>query len=83
MIIGKIKEVLSESGIDISRTWFVCFDSTNAMNGEKTAVQWRNQCEAPFLIYLNCWCHRLALCFKHLISKFPLLSEIDKLLLGL
>ena len=38
MIIGKIKEVLSESGIDISKTQFVCFDGTNAMNGEKTGV---------------------------------------------
>ena len=83
MIIDKIKKVLSERGIDISRTRFVCFDDTNAMSGEKAGVQRRNRCEAPFSIYVNCRCHRLALCFKHLVNKFPWLSEIDKLLLGL
>ena len=61
MDIDKIKEVLSEQGTDISRTWFVCFDGTNVMSSEKTGVQWRYWCEAPFLIYVNCWCHRLAL----------------------
>ena len=83
MIIGKIKEVLSEGGIDISRIWFLCFDGINAMSGEKAGVQWRNQCEAPFSIYVNCRCHRLALYFKHLMNKLPWLSEIDKLPLGL
>ena len=83
VIIDKIKEVLSERGIDISRTRFVCFDGTNVMSGEKTWVQQRYRCEAPFSIYVNCQSHRLALCFKHLVNKFPWLSEIDKLLLGL
>ena len=35
------------------------------------------------MIYVNCQCHRLALCFKHLVNKFPWLSEIEKLLLRL
>ena len=61
----------------------LCFDGTNAMSGEKTGVQRRYRCEAPFSIYVNCWCHRLALCFEHLVSKFPCLSEIDTLLWGL
>ena len=52
------------------------------MSGEKTGVQQRYHCEAPFSIYVNCQCHRLALCFKHLVNKFPWLSEIDKLFLG-
>ena len=77
VIINKIK------GIDISRTRFVCFDGTNAMSGEKKGVQRRYWCEAPFSIYVNCRCHRLALCFKHLANKFLWLSEIDKLLLRL
>ena len=83
VIIDKIKEVLSEWGINISRTQFVCFDGTNAMSSEKTGVQRRYWCEAPFSTYLNCQCHRLALCFKHLVNKFPWLSQIDKLFLGL
>ena len=85
VIIDKIKEVFSERGIErsISRTQFACFDGTNAMSGEKTGVQRRYRCEAPFSIYVNCGCHRLASCFKHLVNKFPCISEIDKLLLGL
>ena len=39
MDIDKIKEVLSEQGTDISRTWFVCFDGTNVMSSEKAGVQ--------------------------------------------
>ena len=82
--IDKIKIIrLSERGIDISRTWFVCFDGTNVMSSEKAGVQQRYWCKAPFSIYVNCWCHRLALCFKHLVNKFPWLSEIDRLLLWL
>ena len=35
VIIDKIKKVLSERGIDISRTRFVYFDGTNTMSGEQ------------------------------------------------
>ena len=80
VIIDKIKEVLSEQSIDLSRTWFVCFDGTNAISGEKIRVQRRYWCEATLSIYVNCGCHRLALCFKYLVNKFSWLSEIDKLL---
>ena len=34
-------------------------------------------------IYINCRCHRLAYCFKHLFEEFPWLQSIDSLLLGL
>ena len=50
---------------------------------KKTGVQRRYRCEALFSIYVNCRYHRLALCLKHLVNKFPWLSEIEKLLLGL
>ena len=38
---------------------------------------------APFSIYVNCKCHRLALCFKHLFGQFLWLESINTLLLGL
>ena len=41
VIVDKIKEVLSERGINISRTQFVCFDGTNAMSSKKTGVHRR------------------------------------------
>ena len=34
-------------------------------------------------MYVNCRCHRLALCFRHLIDQFSWLTKLDKLLLGL
>ena len=37
----------------------------------------------PFSIYVNCRCHRLALCFKHLFDQLPSVESIYRLLLGL
>ena len=53
------------------------------MSGEKNGVQRRYRNCAPCSIYVNCRCHRLALCFKHLMAQFPWLQTIDTLLLGL
>ena len=62
---------------------FTCLDSTNTMSGERTGLQKRIRNVAPFSIYINCKCHRLALCFNHLFDQFPWLELIDRLLLGL
>ena len=48
ILLGKIKR-------------FTCFDGTNAMSGTKAGLQHRFQGEAPYSIYVNCRCHRLAL----------------------
>ena len=79
----KMKEILSERNVDIVKTRFVCFDGTNAMSGEKNGVQRRYRNCARYSIYVNCRCHRLALCFKHLMAQFPWLQTNDTLLLGL
>jgi hypothetical protein len=34
-------------------------------------------------VYINCRNHKLALCVKHLIKDFPVLQELDSLLLGI
>ena len=83
ILIEKMKEILSERNVDIVKTRFVCFDGTNATSGEKNEVQRRYHNCAPYSIYVNCCCHRLALCFKHLMVQFPWLQTIDTLLLGL
>ena len=62
---------------------FTCLDGTNTMSGERTGLQKRIRNVAPFSIYINCKCHRLALCFNHLFDQFPWLELIDRLLLGL
>ena len=83
ILMDKVREILSENNIDISKTRFSCLDGTNAMSGEHTGLQRRIRHLAPFSIYVNCRCHRLALCFKHLFERFPWLESVDKLLLGL
>ena len=53
------------------------------MLSEHNGLQWRIQNHAPHAIYINCHCHCLTLCFKHLMYDFPWLVTIDSLLLGL
>ena len=83
-ILDKIKEVFNERNIDLSKTRFTWFDGTNGKSGTKTGLKRRFQGDAPYSIYVNCRCHRLALCFTHLHEgEFPWLQKIDNLLLGL
>ena len=83
VLMDKVQEILLNNNINISNTCFSCLDGTNAMSDEHTGLQRRMQNLAPFSIYVNCRCHPLALCFKHLFSQFPWLESIDTLLLGL
>ena len=53
------------------------------MSGEISGLQRRIRHISPHSMYGNCRCHRLALCFKHLIDQFSWLAKLDKLLLGL
>lgn len=46
-------------------------------------LQRRIRHESPFALYVNCRNHRLALCLVHLIKKYPVLQEIDSLLISL
>ena len=79
----KVQEILLNNNIDISNTHFSCLDGTNAMSGEHTGLQRRIHNLAPFSVYVNCRCHQVALCFKHLFGQFAWLESIDTLLLGL
>ena len=72
----KIQEILLHRNIDISNIRLSCLD-------EHTGLQRKIRSVAPFSIYINCKCHRLALCFRHLFNKFPWLELINRLLLGL
>ena len=65
-------EILLNNNINISNTHFSCLDGTNAMSGEHTGLQRRIHNLAPFSIYVNCRCHRLALCFKHFVWSVSL-----------
>ena len=83
VLMNTIEKLLRERSIDIKKTKFCCLDGTNSMSGEQSGLQRRIRNHAPHAIYINCRCHRLALCFKHVMSEFKWLQKIDGLLLGL
>ena len=82
-VVCAIEKVLCEKDIGIEKRQFYCQDSTISMLGEYNVVQRGMWNHAPHAVYINCRCHRLALCFKHLINDFPSLNTVDSLLLGL
>ena len=53
------------------------------MLGERSGLQRRIHHISPHSMCVNCRCHRLALCFRHLIGQFSWLAKLDKLLLEL
>ena len=79
ILMNKVRNILSDSNIDISKTRFSCLDGANAMSETMSGLQRRIRHFAPFPIYVNCQCHRLALCFKHLFERFPWLESLDKM----
>ena len=84
ILMDKVQEILLNNNIDIiSNTCFSYLDGTNAKSGEPTGLQRRIHNLAPFSIYVNCRCHRLALSFKYLLGQLPWLESIDTLLLEL
>ena len=84
ILMDKVQEILLNNNIDIiSNTCFSYLDGTNAKSGEPTGLQRRIHNLAPFSIYVNCRCHRLALCFKHLFGQIHWLGSINTFLLGL
>ena len=70
ILLDKIKAVFTERNIHLSKTRFTCFDGNNTMSGAETGLQHRLKDEAPYSVYMNCRCHRLALCFTRLQKMF-------------
>lgn len=85
-IMDVLMKFLSAKNIDVKKILFSVLDGTNTMSGKKSGLQRRIRHESPFNIYINCRCHRLALCFPHLMKHEDfkdLLVDFDCLLLGL
>ena len=83
IVVTAIEKVMRDKNIIITKTQFSSLDRTNSMSGEHNGLQRRIRNHALHAIYINCCCHRLALCFKHLMNDFPWLVTIDSLLLRL
>ena len=60
ILMNKVREILLNNNIDIANNRFSCPDGANTMFAERTGLQKRIRI-APFSIYINCRCHRLAL----------------------
>ena len=83
IVMEGVVNTLKARDIDIKKVRFSSLDGTNSMSGIHNGLQRRLRNHAPHAIYINCRCHRLALCFKHLFEEFTWLQSIDSLLLGL
>ena len=59
IFIEKINKIMMNSGNDITKTWFACFDGANSMSGKKSGVLGCYRNDAHFSIYVNCRCHGL------------------------
>ena len=83
IVMEGVVNTLKARDIDIKKVRFSSLDGTNSMSGFHNGLQRRLRNHAPHAIYINCRCHRLALCFKHLFEEFRWLQSTDSLLLGL
>ena len=63
-LLDEVVKILKEQ-----ETELCCLDGTNSMSREISGLQ-RIHHISPHSMYVNCRCHRLALCFKHLIDQF-------------
>ena len=78
-----IEKVLREKDIGIEKKQFCCIYDTNSISGKHNGVQRRIRNYTPHVVYINCMCHRLTFCLKHLMDDSPWLKTVDSLLLGL
>ena len=75
--------LLASKGLDSTLIRFCGMDRTNAISSERKGLQRRIRHTSPHSIYINCNNHRLALCLKHMISRYHTLVELDGMLLSI
>ena len=75
ILLEKLVKILKKPEIDPQKIRFCYLDGANSMSGERPGLQKRICHISPHSTYVNCRCHRLALCFKHLIDQFSWLGS--------
>ena len=83
MIFESVSDWLRENELDIKCTRFASMDGCSTMAGEHAGVKQLLAAATYHFVYIHCQNHRLALCFAHLIPKFPDFENFDSLLLNL
>ena len=61
----------------ITNCCFSCMDPTNVNSGEKVGLKSLLKHAVLLAIWIGCGNHKHALCFKHLLGKFPFVSYAD------
>ncbi|XP_033751309.1 uncharacterized protein LOC117335439 [Pecten maximus] len=82
-IMEVLQQFLDAKGVEFDQMRFIALDGRNTMSGVQTGLQRRVRHQNPFVVYVNCRNHRLALCMAHLIKRFPLLQDVDGVLISL
>ena len=82
-IFESVSDCLRENELDIKHTRFAGMDGCSTMAGEHAGLKQLLAAATYHFVYIHCQNHRLALCFAHLIPKFPDFENFDSLLLNL
>ena len=82
-LMNELEQMFTDKNIDKTRIRFSGLDGTNAMSGKQKGLQRRIRHVSPYVLYMNCRNHRLALCLVHLFKKYDDLISVDTLLLSI
>ena len=74
-LLDQLVKILKEQEKYPQKTRFCCSDGTNSMSAEISGLQRRIRHISLHSMDVNCRCHRLALCFKHLTDQFFLAGK--------
>ena len=79
-IMHSLKKYFEDASINIKQARFACMDTTNVNSGKKGGLKRYLANEVPLLNWVGCGNHKLALCFKHLLPKYPTVFATDAFL---
>ena len=82
-IMGALERFFKDLDISLRNAKFACMDTTNVNSGERNGLKPHLEHIVPMLRWIGCINHKLALCFKHLIPKFPSINDTDAFSLNL
>jgi hypothetical protein len=79
-IMLSLEKHFKDMGVDLRQAKFACMDTTNVNSGNRGGLKRHLAHIVPMLFWVGCGNHKLALCFKHLLGKFPVILETDAFL---